>query len=209
MVSYISHSPAETEALGEEWGRSAQSGLVIGLCGDLGAGKTQLVKGLARGLGTPSGVHSPTFSLVNVYPGGRLTLFHLDVYRLDSPAQITAAGLEEYLRPEGVTVIEWADKWLRSVESLKSKVQSPESKVPNPQSKVLSPESRVHSPQSTVQNPQSTVRGQKSEGQDVRDNSLIADYRLPFPAPMPPLRWVQIESLSETERRITYEDTGA
>src|SRR5260370_20062663 len=171
MVSYSSHSPAETEALGEEWGRSAQIGLVIGLCGDLGAGKTQLVKGLARGLGTPSGVHSPTFSLVNVYPGGRLTLFHLDVYRLDSPAQITSAGLEEYLRPEGVTVVEWADKWLRSVGSLKSKVQSPES--------------TVQSPLSPLRTPHSALR------------VLL------------PLRWFQLETLTDTERRVTYEDTDA
>src|SRR6266851_3582802 len=119
MATHISHSPAETEALGESWGRAAKSGLVIGLSGDLGAGKTQLVKGLARGLGVPVRVHSPTFSLVNVYSGGRLTLFHLDVYRLDTPAQIVAAGLEEYLQPDGVTVIEWADKWIGTVQSLK------------------------------------------------------------------------------------------
>src|SRR5712671_1143373 len=112
MASLTSHSPAETEALGESWGRAAESGLVIGLCGDLGAGKTQLVKGLARGLGIPARVHSPTFTLVNVYPGGRLTLFHLDLYRLDAPEQILAAGLEEYLQPEGVTAVEWAEKWL-------------------------------------------------------------------------------------------------
>src|SRR5436309_16125904 len=112
MAICISHSPAETETLGETWGRAAQSGWVIGLCGDLGAGKTQLVKGLARGLGITARVHSPTFALVNIYTGGRLKLFHLDLYRLDTPAQIMAAGLEEYLQPSGVTVIEWAEKWL-------------------------------------------------------------------------------------------------
>lgn len=110
MVTSISHSPAETEALGESWGRSAQPGLVIGLSGDLGAGKTQLVKGIARGLGIAGRVHSPTFMLVNVYPGGRLTLFHLDLYRLESREQILSAGIEEYLRPGGVTVIEWAER---------------------------------------------------------------------------------------------------
>lgn len=113
MVTYISHSPAETKALGESWGRAAASGLVIGLSGELGAGKTQLVKGLARGLDCPARIHSPSFALVNVYAGGRLTLFHLDLYRLDTPAQIIAAGLEEYLHPAGATVIEWAEKWLR------------------------------------------------------------------------------------------------
>ena len=110
MATNISHSPAETEALGERWGREAPSGLVIGLTGDLGAGKTQLVKGLARGLGITARVHSPTFTLVNVYSGGRLTLFHLDLYRLETREQIVAAGLEEYLNPNGVAVIEWAER---------------------------------------------------------------------------------------------------
>src|SRR5262245_13521892 len=104
MAMFISHSPAETESLGASWARTLAAGSLIGLCGDLGSGKTQLVKGLARGLGIPGRIHSPTFSLVNIYPGGSLTLFHLDLYRLETPEQIRAAGLEEYLRPEGVTV---------------------------------------------------------------------------------------------------------
>jgi tRNA threonylcarbamoyladenosine biosynthesis protein TsaE len=111
MATNISHSPADTEALGESWGRAVSTGLVIGLSGDLGAGKTQLVKGLARGLGISVRVHSPTFTLVNVYAGGRLMLFHLDLYRLDTREQIVAAGLEEYMNPAGVTVVEWAERW--------------------------------------------------------------------------------------------------
>ena len=110
MATFISHSPAETESLGERWGRAAQTGLVIGLSGDLGAGKTQLVKGIARGLGIPARVHSPTFTLVNEYGGGRLRLFHLDLYRLETRRQMVSAGLEEFLQPDGVTVIEWAEK---------------------------------------------------------------------------------------------------
>ena len=110
MATFISHSPAETESLGERWGRAAQSGLVIGLSGDLGAGKTQLVKGIARGLGITARVHSPTFTLVNEYGGGRLRLFHLDLYRLETRGQMVSAGLEEFLQPDGVTVIEWAEK---------------------------------------------------------------------------------------------------
>ena len=110
MATFISHSPAETGSLGERWGRAAQTGLVIGLSGDLGAGKTQLVKGLARGLGITARVHSPTFTLVNEYGGGRLRLFHLDLYRLETRGQIVSAGLEEFLQPDGVTVIEWAEK---------------------------------------------------------------------------------------------------
>jgi tRNA threonylcarbamoyladenosine biosynthesis protein TsaE len=111
MATFISHSPAETESLGERWGRAAQPGLVIGLSGDLGAGKTQLVKGLARGLGITARVHSPTFTLVNEYGGGRLRLFHLDLYRLETRGQMVSAGLEEFLQPDGVTVIEWAERW--------------------------------------------------------------------------------------------------
>src|SRR4051812_28224744 len=105
MVTSISHSPAETEALGEDWGRSAQTGLVIALSGDLGSGKTQLVKGIARGLGVSARVHSPTFTLVNVYSGGRHPLFHLDLYRLETREQILSAGLDEYFEPAGVTVV--------------------------------------------------------------------------------------------------------
>jgi tRNA threonylcarbamoyladenosine biosynthesis protein TsaE len=111
MATHISHSPAETQALGEKWGVEARPGLVIGLSGDLGAGKTQLVKGLALGLGITSRVTSPTFALVNVYKDGTLVLNHLDLYRLDFPELIESAGLEDYLHPEGVSVIEWAERW--------------------------------------------------------------------------------------------------
>jgi len=144
MGTSISHSPSETETLGEAWGRIARRGLVVCLSGDLGAGKTQLVKGLARGLEIAQRVHSPTFALVNIYTGGRLTLFHLDLYRLETREQILAAGLEEFLSPDGVTVIEWAERWF---------------------------------------------------GTDFGKN--------------PEVHWVKIETLGETERRITYEDIGA
>lgn len=117
MPELISHSPAETEVLGERWGRGAQRGLVIALSGDLGVGKTQLVKGLARGLGATARVHSPTFTLVNEYGGGRLTLFHLDLYRLETREQILSAGVEEYLQPDGVAVIEWAERLTTAVWS--------------------------------------------------------------------------------------------
>ncbi len=185
MATHISHSPAETEALGESWGRVAESGLVIGLAGDLGAGKTQLVKGLARGLGITARVHSPTFTLVNVYAGGRLTLFHLDLYRLDTREQIRAAGLEEYLNVEGVTVIEWAERLFGEVQRPESKVQSPRTNSDKSRAGVQSMESTVHSPQSTVHN----------------HVSLLTGHSQPF-------RWVHIETLSDRERRITYEDSG-
>jgi tRNA threonylcarbamoyladenosine biosynthesis protein TsaE len=123
MATCTSHNPAETEALGEAWGRAARAGWVIGLAGDLGAGKTQLVKGLARGLGVTERVHSPTFALVNEYTTGRLPLYHLDLYRLDTAEQVRAAGLEEFLRPDGVTVIEWVGKMMEG-QSPAAPVQS-------------------------------------------------------------------------------------
>ena len=125
MATIISHSPAETEVLGQTWGSDCPSGLVVMLCGDLGAGKTQLVKGFARGLGVTERVHSPTFSLLNIYSKGRLPLFHIDLYRLESRQQIFAAGLEEYLAPRGVTIIEWADRWFDKPQNPAAASQTP------------------------------------------------------------------------------------
>lgn len=119
MKEVISNSPEETAALGEAWAQEATPGWTLALCGDLGAGKTQLVKGLARGLGFTGRVASPTFALVNEYTGGRVPLFHLDLYRLDTRAQIAGAGLDEYFfTPRGVTVVEWAERWFGMVPSL-------------------------------------------------------------------------------------------
>jgi tRNA threonylcarbamoyladenosine biosynthesis protein TsaE len=120
MGTLISHSAEETLAIGEAWGRAAAPGLVIGLTGDLGAGKTQLARGIARGLGITARVHSPTFTLVNQYAGGRLPMFHVDLYRLQTAREIREAGLEEYFQPAGVAVIEWAEK-VFPVQSPKSK----------------------------------------------------------------------------------------
>jgi len=112
MVTFISHSASETEDLGVRWADEAQPGWVIGLSGELGAGKTQLVRGLARGLGAPVRVHSPTFALIHEYRGGRWPLFHIDLYRLNTVGQIIDAGLEIYLtRPDGIAVVEWFERW--------------------------------------------------------------------------------------------------
>ena len=112
MKSILTISPEETTALGEAWAREAAPGWTIALCGDLGAGKTQLVKGLARGLGITARIASPTFALVSEHTAGRVPLFHLDLYRLDTRAQIAGAGLDEYFfTPRGVTVVEWAERW--------------------------------------------------------------------------------------------------
>lgn len=113
MDTFISNSPEDTQSLGRLWAAALPAGTVIGLSGDLGAGKTQLVKGLATGLGIKDRINSPTFGLVNEYESGRLPLFHLDLYRLETPEQILGAGLETYLvEPPGIAVVEWIDRWL-------------------------------------------------------------------------------------------------
>jgi tRNA threonylcarbamoyladenosine biosynthesis protein TsaE len=103
-------SVAETLEFGGRLARELQRGDVIALSGELGAGKTALVKGLAHGLGISMDVTSPTFTLIHEYGGGRLPLFHIDLYRLDGVSQALAIGIEDYLGGPGVTVIEWAER---------------------------------------------------------------------------------------------------
>ena len=102
-------SPQETEALGARLGAQLRSGDVVALSGELGAGKTVFTRGLAEGAGAGGHVASPTFTLIREYHG-RVTIFHADLYRLDTPAQLVDIGLEEILDGDGVTVIEWAEK---------------------------------------------------------------------------------------------------
>lgn len=111
MATTISHSPDETFRRGQEIGANLRGGDVIALCGDLGAGKTHFVKGLAAALGHTGEVTSPTFTLIHEYVGGRLPLYHFDFYRLDSEDETLRLGLDEYLLGDGVAVIEWADKF--------------------------------------------------------------------------------------------------
>ena len=109
-----SASAPETRAIGARLGAAAPPGTLIALVGRLGAGKTQLAKGVAEGLGVRSVVNSPTFILMNEHVG-RLRLFHVDAYRLDDPEEAFAAGLIDERGVEGVTVVEWADRldgWL-------------------------------------------------------------------------------------------------
>jgi len=110
MVTIISKSPEDTFSLGEEWAKELEAGWVIGLNGELGAGKTQLVKGLAKGLNIQEAITSPTFTLAKEYDGN-LKLGHLDFYRLENDKQISDCGLEPYFKPEGITVIEWFCRW--------------------------------------------------------------------------------------------------
>lgn len=111
MASIISHHPQETFDLGRALAAELRPGAVLALAGDLGAGKTHFTKGLAAGLGVETDVTSPTFTLVHEYPGGRIPLTHIDLYRLEEPGEVLGIGLDDYLYGDGVTVIEWADKF--------------------------------------------------------------------------------------------------
>jgi tRNA threonylcarbamoyladenosine biosynthesis protein TsaE len=110
LRSFESHSAAETMEIGRRLAEELKAGDVLALHGELGSGKTCLVKGIALGLGVTQDVTSPTYTLIHEYQGGRLSLCHADLYRLDSPGQALAIGIEDCLQPDGVTVIEWAEK---------------------------------------------------------------------------------------------------
>ena len=106
-----SHSVAETESIAAELVKTFVGGECIAIDGQLGAGKTQFVRGLATALGAnPHAVSSPTYVLLNVYPGGRLTLFHLDAYRVSGPEDFESIGFTELLEQNGVVVVEWASR---------------------------------------------------------------------------------------------------
>jgi tRNA threonylcarbamoyladenosine biosynthesis protein TsaE len=108
---YDSYSPAETESIAAAVAARLRGGECIALIGELGAGKTQFVRGLARGLGGDTRlVSSPTFVLLNVYPGGRLTVYHLDAYRIGGPEDFEGIGFAELLEQGGVVVVEWATR---------------------------------------------------------------------------------------------------
>lgn len=108
-MTYRTQSAAETEALGQKLAQRLQGGEVIAFTGDLGAGKTAFTRGLARGLGITDRVTSPTFTIVNEYEGGRLPLFHFDMYRLSSSDELYDIGWEDYLARGGVCAVEWSE----------------------------------------------------------------------------------------------------
>ena len=108
-MTFTTHSAAETEALGERLASRLTGGEVIAYTGDLGAGKTAFTRGLARGLGITDRVTSPTFTIVNEYEGGRLPLFHFDMYRLSSSDELYDIGWEDYLARGGVCAVEWSE----------------------------------------------------------------------------------------------------
>ena len=107
----VTQSAEETDMLARSLGESCSGGEVLLLIGELGSGKTSFTQGLARGLGVAEYVHSPTFTLVNQYHG-RLPLYHIDLYRIESQAEALDLGIEEYIYGDGVCVVEWADKAL-------------------------------------------------------------------------------------------------
>jgi tRNA threonylcarbamoyladenosine biosynthesis protein TsaE len=109
MNVVMTESAEETETAGEALGRTLGPGDVVGLCGELGAGKTCFARGVARALGVASRPLSPTFTLVNEYRGTR-PVYHVDAYRAESLAELRDLGLHEYFDGQGVTVVEWADK---------------------------------------------------------------------------------------------------
>ena len=115
-MEITTNSPAETEAVGASLAAKLEPGSVIAFTGDLGAGKTAFTRGLAKGLGIEERVTSPTFTIVNEYEGGRLPLFHFDMYRLDSADELFDIGWEDYLARGGVCAVEWSENIADALE---------------------------------------------------------------------------------------------
>ena len=119
-MQYTTNSPAETEAIGAALGKILPSGTVIAYRGDLGAGKTAFTRGLARGLGCTDLVTSPTYTIVNEYLGGRIPLFHFDMYRLRSADDLFDIGWEDYLDRGGICAVEWSENVEDALEDVLS-----------------------------------------------------------------------------------------
>ena len=115
-MEYLTNSPRETEALGAALAETLTPGTVIAYLGDLGAGKTAFTRGLARGLGFTDMVTSPTYTIVNEYLGGRLPLFHFDMYRLASAEDLWDIGWDDYLDRGGVCAVEWSENVAEALE---------------------------------------------------------------------------------------------
>jgi tRNA threonylcarbamoyladenosine biosynthesis protein TsaE len=109
-VDFISHSPDQTRRVGARLGQLLEGGQVLCLVGDLGTGKTCLVQGIGRGMGVEDQITSPTFTLVNEYPGARFPLYHIDLYRIVDVKAAFTFGLDDYLSGDGVCVLEWAER---------------------------------------------------------------------------------------------------
>ena len=116
-MEYITNSPEETERVGAALGKILEPGSILAYRGDLGAGKTAFTRGLARGLGYTEPVTSPTYTIVNEYLGGRLPLFHFDMYRLASSDDLWDIGWEDYLERGGVCAVEWSENVDNAMEN--------------------------------------------------------------------------------------------
>ena len=115
-MTFTTNSPAETERIGEALGKILPAGAILAYEGDLGAGKTAFTRGLARGLGYTDPVTSPTYTIVNEYLGGRLPLFHFDMYRLHSSDDLFDIGWEDYLDRNGICAVEWSENVAEAME---------------------------------------------------------------------------------------------
>lgn len=115
-MEFVTRSPEETRALGGRLADALRGGEVIAFTGDLGAGKTAFVSGMAAALGVDERVTSPTFTIVNEYEGGRLPLFHFDMYRLGSADELFHIGWEDYLARGGVCAVEWSENVDEAIE---------------------------------------------------------------------------------------------
>ncbi len=115
-MEFLTNSPEETEKLGEKLAKQLKPGTVLAYRGDLGAGKTAFTRGLARGLGYTEPVTSPTYTIVNEYLGGRIPLFHFDMYRLSSADDLFDIGWEDYLERGGVCAVEWSENVPEAME---------------------------------------------------------------------------------------------
>ena len=115
MATFISNSPAETEAIGLQFAKELNVGSILALEGELGSGKTQFTKGLVAGLESSAPVTSPTFTIIHEYPGGHLTVYHFDFFRLENRESVAQLGLDDYFFGDGISVIEWADRFPESI----------------------------------------------------------------------------------------------
>jgi tRNA threonylcarbamoyladenosine biosynthesis protein TsaE len=111
VATFISNSPAETEAIGRQLASDVNAGSVLALKGELGSGKTLFTQALVAGLESDATVTSPTFTIVHEYQSGRLPIYHFDFFRLDNRESAVRLGLEDYFFGDGVSVIEWADRF--------------------------------------------------------------------------------------------------
>ena len=133
MATFTSNSAEETEAIGRQFATGLGAGDIVALQGELGAGKTHVIKGIVAGLGSAAAVTSPTFTLVHEYSGGRLPVYHFDFFRLEDARSAARLGLDDYFFGEGVSLVEWADRfpellpaaarWMRmEIKSLQERV---------------------------------------------------------------------------------------